>query len=87
MIASAAASSWTIPLKSIDAAAAPVSGPCPPEVNQRNAATAPRLKLLSTRWQEASWAVRMSRCRSRVGIVIAASRATTQASAWRSTAS
>jgi hypothetical protein len=45
-------------------------------MSQRKAAAAPRAKLLSTRWQEASWAVRMSRCRDRVGIVIAASLAT-----------
>jgi hypothetical protein len=70
MIASAAASSWTIPPKSRGAAAVPVSGPNPSEVNQRNAATAPRLKLLSIRRQQASWAARVSRCRSRVAIVI-----------------
>jgi hypothetical protein len=73
MSASAAASSPTIPVKSIGAASAPVSGPNPPLVSQRSAAPAPRVKLLSTRVQQPSCALRVSRARSRVGIVIAAS--------------
>ena len=78
MIASAAASSWAIPPKVMGAAAAPVRFPGRPALSQRNAATAARLKLLSTSWQEASWVVGISRCRSRLEIVIAASRATTR---------
>ncbi len=87
MIASAAASSWTIPPKSTGAAAAPVKGAGPPEVNQRKAAAAPWLKLLSTRWQQVSWAVRISRCRSRVVIFICGLPGDHPASARRSTAS
>src|SRR4051812_44909024 len=87
MIASAAASSWTIAPKPMGAAVAPVRGPGPHAVNQHNAAAAPRLKLLSHSWQEASWAVRMSRCRKRVGIVIAASTATMRQLCRRSTGS
>jgi len=87
MIASAAASSWTIAPKPMGAAVAPVRGPGPHAVNQHKAAAAPRLKLLSHRWEEASWAVRMSRCRKRVGIVIAASVATMRQLCRRSTAS
>jgi hypothetical protein len=49
-------------------AVASVTGPGPFATSQRTTPV-PQLKLLSTRWQEASWAVRISRRRSRVGIV------------------
>src|SRR4051812_29088652 len=52
MIASAAASSWTMPPKSMANAVAPVRGPGPSSVSHCKAAAAPRLKLLSTRWQQ-----------------------------------